>query len=193
MIHGFITSGGQKMSKSLGNVIDPIKIVDEYGTDALRYFLARHVHPFEDSDFTMERFHEAYTANLVNGLGNLVSRVMKLAEMHLLEPVARPEPAGFSKEYTDAIEHYEFNVAMDYIWKRVGEADLKMSEEQPFKLVKGSDEERARGIELIQELALELYHIGRMLNPFMPATNALIKETVLANKKPETMFPRVVV
>src|SRR3989344_718766 len=65
-IHGFITVNGQKMSKSIGNVIDPLAIVDEYGIDALRYFLARHVHPFEDSDFTMEKFKEAYNANLAN-------------------------------------------------------------------------------------------------------------------------------
>jgi methionyl-tRNA synthetase len=190
-IHGFITSGGQKMSKSVGNVISPLDIVEEYGTDALRYYLLRHVHPSEDSDMTMERFHECYTANLVNGLGNLVSRVMKLAETHLSEPVARPESAAFPKEYTDALEGYEFNVAMDMIWKRIGEADEKMSTEAPFKLVKGSDEERERGVGLIHELALELYHIGRLLQPFMPATSNAIKETVLANKKPETMFPRV--
>jgi methionyl-tRNA synthetase len=80
MIHGFINSGGQKMSKSLGNVINPVTIVDEYGADALRYYLARHINPFEDSDFTMEKFKEAYNAGLANGLGNLVSRVMKMAE-----------------------------------------------------------------------------------------------------------------
>ena len=83
VIHGFITSGGQKMSKSLGNVIDPFAIVSEYGTDALRYYLARHIHPFEDSDFTMEKFKEVYNANLANGLGNLVSRIMKMGQEYL--------------------------------------------------------------------------------------------------------------
>ena len=79
IIHGFITSGGTKMSKSLGNVASPAQIVSEYGTDALRYYLAREITPFEDGDFTMERFKEVYNANLANGLGNLVSRIMKLA------------------------------------------------------------------------------------------------------------------
>src|SRR3990167_9632853 len=85
--HGFITSGGHKMSKSLGNVIDPLALVKEYGTDAVRYFLARHVHPFDDSDFTPAHFKDAYNAGLANGLGNLASRIMQLAQTHLSEPI----------------------------------------------------------------------------------------------------------
>src|SRR3989344_4672838 len=81
--HGFINSGGQKMSKSLGNVISPYEVVEKYGTDATRYILLRHVHPFEDSDITWERLDEWYTADLVNGLGNLVARVMKMASQYL--------------------------------------------------------------------------------------------------------------
>src|SRR3990167_8180526 len=75
-IEGFITSGGEKMSKSLGNVIDPFLMVEKYGTDAVRYSLARHIHPFEDSDVTEENIREAYNTHLANGLGNLVSRIM---------------------------------------------------------------------------------------------------------------------
>jgi methionyl-tRNA synthetase len=73
MYHGFVTSRGQKMSKSLGNVIEPLALTRDYGIDALRLFLARHTHPFEDSDFTMERFRDAYNADLANGLGNLAA------------------------------------------------------------------------------------------------------------------------
>ena len=78
--HGFINSGGQKMSKSLGNIISPYDLVKKYGTDATRYMLLRHINPMEDSDVTWERLDEWYTAHLTNGLGNLVARVMKLAE-----------------------------------------------------------------------------------------------------------------
>ncbi|MBI1866156.1 MAG: methionine--tRNA ligase, partial [Candidatus Staskawiczbacteria bacterium] len=77
-IHVFITSGGQKMSKSLGNVIDPFDYVENYGTDALRYYLLAKISPTEDSDFTKEKFEETYNADLANGLGNLVSRSAKL-------------------------------------------------------------------------------------------------------------------
>ncbi len=187
IVHGYITVGGQKMSKSLGNVIDPEDLIREYGTDAVRYFLLRHAHPFEDSDFTMEKFKEVYNANLANGLGNLVARIMKLAEDNLDRPVEIPPPAGFAEEYTEALQMYQFNRAMDYVWKRVGILDRRITEERPFEVVKN---DRERGKRSISELAQELYLIGRMLNPFMPETNEKIKMVVKANKKPETLFPR---
>jgi len=186
-IHGFITSGGHKMSKSLGNVVDPLLIVDEYGADALRYFLLRHIHPFEDSDFTMERFKEAYNADLVNGLGNLVARIMKLAEDNLSELIQRPEPQGFTKEYTDALEAYDFNRAMQYVWERIQALDQKITKTEPFRLVKSEPE---KGKALITEMTEELYGIGRILNPFMPDTSEKIKKTILENKKPDNLFPR---
>jgi methionyl-tRNA synthetase len=189
LIHGFITSGGKKMSKSLGNVIDPMSIVETYGTDALRYYLARHVHPFEDSDMTMERFHEVYTANLVNGLGNLVSRVMKLAETHLEEPIEKPTQVDCPKEYEDALARYDFNAAADLVWSRIGAADQRMADEEPFKVVK-TDPEKGKAI--IAELVLELFHIACMLRPLLPETSKRVRDTVLANKKPpEPLFPRI--
>jgi methionyl-tRNA synthetase len=186
--HGFINSGGQKMSKSLGNVISPYDLVEKYGTEATRYLLLRHVHPFEDSDVTWERLDEWYTANLVNGLGNLVARVMKLAETHLLEPVTRPEVSPFPEEYWNALDAYDFNAATDFVWKRIQALDERITKEEPFKLVK---EDTEKGRALIAELTLELYQIGRLLNPFMPATNEVVKKAVLENKKPENLFPRL--
>lgn len=187
LYNGFITSGGQKMSKSLGNVIDPLSIVEEYGTDALRFFLARHVHPFEDSDVTMERFKDAYNSDLANGLGNISARIMTLAEKHLDAPIERPEATGFPREYTEAIEKFEFNVALEYLWSRIQALDQRINREEPFKLVKTDPE---AGKRVISEMASELYAIVRMLNPIMPETNAKLKATILANKKPETLFPR---
>lgn len=186
--HGFINSGGQRMSKSLGNVISPYELVKKYGTDATRYLLLRHVHPVEDSDVTWERLDEWYTANLVNGLGNLVARVMKLAETYLPEPVARPEPAPFADTYWSRLDAFEFNYGIDDIWDRIGKLDERITQEEPFKVVK-VDEEKGR--ELIRELALELYTIGRLLNPYLPQANETIKQSVLQNKKPENLFPRL--
>ncbi|MDB5190099.1 MAG: methionyl-tRNA synthetase, methionyl-tRNA synthetase [Parcubacteria group bacterium] len=186
--HGFINSGGQRMSKSLGNVISPYDLTDKYGTDATRYLLLRHVHPVEDSDITWERLDEWYLANLVNGLGNLVARVMKLAETHLEEPVARPEASPFTDEYWAAINAFNFHQALDLVWARNQALDERITREEPFKLVKIDVE---AGKSLIAELAVELYQIGRLLNPIMPATNELIKAAVLANKKPENLFPRI--
>jgi len=185
--HGFITSGGQKMSKSLGNVIDPMAIVEEYGTDALRFFLARHVHPFEDTDVTMEKFKEVYNADLANGLGNVVARVLTLAEMNLPAPIARPAANSFTEEYTVALERFDYNAAADHIWGRIAALDAKLTSEKPFAVVK-DDVERGRAI--IAECATELYVIGRMLQPIMPATSDAIKKAILANKKPTNLFPR---
>ncbi|MBP9750103.1 MAG: methionine--tRNA ligase [Candidatus Pacebacteria bacterium] len=187
LIHGFITSGGQKMSKSIGNVINPLDLVEIYGTDALRYYLARHVHPFEDSDLTLERFHEVYTANLVNGLGNLVSRVMKLAETHLDAPVT-VEDVPYRDTCLVGVERYQFNTVLDQVWGLIGVLDERMTNEAPFKLVKT---DLAKGKQIIADMVQGVYAIGRLLQPFMPHTAELIMETVRTHKKPETMFPRI--
>ena len=186
--HGFINSGGQKMSKSLGNVIAPYELVEKYGTDATRYILLRHVHPFDDSDLTWEKMDEYYTANLVNGLGNLTARIMKMAETHLDEPIEKPEVAGFDSEYLEALDAHNLQGACDFVWKKVQELDEKIAETEPFRLVK-TDKEAA--VEIIKELVFNLYIIGRMLNPIMPDANVTIKEAVLANKKPENLFNRL--
>ena len=185
--HGFINSGGQKMSKSLGNVISPYDLVSRYGTEATRYLLLRHVHPFEDSDITIERLDELYTAGLVNGLGNLVARVMKMAETHLDKPLAVID-VSLSSEYEQAFSAFNLQAACDYIWRRVGEMDEKITFKEPFKLVK-TDKEKA--LELIQELALELHQIGQMLQPIMPQSAEIIKEAILTNKKPDNLFGRL--
>ncbi len=184
--HGFITSGGQKMSKSLGNVIDPLAIVNEYGVDALRYFLSRHVSPFEDTDVTMERFKELYNADLANGIGNLAARIMTLAEKYLEQPIQRPA-LGLLEEYTIAIEQFDYALATESVWRRIATLNQKITETEPFKVVKVDLE---TGKLLIAELALELYLIARMLAPIMPHTNEILKEAILANKKPVNLFPR---
>lgn len=184
--HGFINTGGKKMSKSLGNVINPYELVDKYGTDATRYLLLRHVHPTEDSDITWKRLDEWYTANLVNGLGNLVARVMKLAEQYLDGPIAIPDPVPFPKELS--LESFTFNEALDYIWKRIGEVDERITKEEPFKVVKTDSE---KGKQIISELVEEVYWIGRFLYAFMPEANEKIKQAVTENKKPENLFPRI--
>lgn len=198
IIHGFITSGGQKMSKSLGNVIDPYQIVDEFGVDALRFFLARHISPFEDSDFTMERFKQAYNSDLANGLGNLVARIMTLAEANLPASIEKSQdngigfagnPGGFtqSADFARHIEAFEYSHALEIVWARIQKLDQKINETQPFKLVKT---DAAAGQKLIRELVEELYSTVDMIGPFMPQTSEVIKKAILENKKPVNLFPR---
>ena len=196
LIHGFVNVGGQKMSKSLGNVIDPIAIVDEYGADALRYYLARHIHPFEDSDFTMEKFKEAYNANLANGLGNLVARIMKLSEQYLPEPVIIPHvsegPAAVQSEsylnwYREALEKFNMQVAADQIWDLIQTLDEQITLNKPFEIAK-RDLNEGRGI--IADLVGDLHLLAHMLSPFMPQSSESIIDAVHTNKKPKNLFPR---
>lgn len=185
--HGFITSNGQKMSKSIGNVVDPVAVINEYGAEALRYFLIRHMNIGDDSGFTMERFKEAYNAGLANGLGNLVSRVMKMAQDNLTEAPEIPDNT-IPQEFFELIDKFEFNKATDLIWQKVSELDQKIQITEPFKLVKTDPNQ---GIKIIKEIVVELYTIGRMLNPIMPETNILIKKLVKDNKVPSApLFPR---
>jgi len=182
IINGFITAGeGIKMSKTLGNVADPKEIVKEYGTDALRYFLLREVSSFEDSPFTMERFKDAYNANLANGLGNLVSRVMKMAETNLKKSVEIPENT-IREDYKNAFEKFDLQEVTNIIWKEIGELDKKIQETKPFSLIKT---DKIKAVEIIKELAVRLYTIGRMLNPILPETSEKIKNLVKINKMPE--------
>ena len=123
VIDGFVTgAGGVKMSKSLGNGINPIELIENYGTDAIRYYVTRELSSFEDSPMTAEMFKEAYNANLANGLGNLVSRVMKMAETNLTLPVTMPEKS-IPQEYFDLLEKFEIQKAVDMIWQKIAEAD----------------------------------------------------------------------
>jgi methionyl-tRNA synthetase len=184
--HGFITSGGQKMSKSLGNVIDPSSLVKEYGTDAVRLLLTRHVHPFEDSDVTLERMKELYNADLANGLGNLVSRIMQLAEKNLPEPV-KVEFVPYPKEFTDALEVFELNRACEYIFSRIQALDQSITHTEPFRVIKTDPE---KGKELITNLVKELATIDLLLEPIMPDTSKKIIDAIVANKKPENLFLR---
>src|SRR3990167_5297412 len=133
MIHGFITSGGQKMSKSLGNVVSPYDLVDKYGTDATRYYLLAKINPFEDSDFTYTKFEEAYNSDLANGLGNLVQRVAKLCELkHFVLSFTNPPNPSFPS-ISSHIENFEFNLAIEELWKEFSALDAKINIDKPWE------------------------------------------------------------
>lgn len=183
VVNGFITGeGGIRMSKSLGNGVDPKDVVSEYGTDALRYFLLREVGSFEDSPFTMERFKEAYNSGLANGLGNLTSRILTLSEKYLDKCPEIPEQNDF-REYFSFYESFDIKKAADYVWEKITELDKIIQETQPFKVIKNNE---AKGKEMIKDLVLKLYAIARMLNPIMSETSVKLKELIKQNKKPET-------
>ncbi len=182
VVDGFVTgAGGVKMGKSLGNGIDPVELIKEYGTDAMRYFVTRELHAFEDTAMTVEMFKEAYNANLANGLGNLVSRVMKMAETNLAGPVSLSENI-LPQDFVNLLEKFEIQKAVDLVWQKIAEADKLIQEKQPFKLVKTDKE---AGTRIIEDLVIRLEVVASMLVPVIPETAEKIKNLIRTNKSPE--------
>ncbi len=194
IIHGFITSGGQKMSKSLGNVVDPLAVVKDYGAEALRYYLAREITPFEDGDFTEDKFKESYNANLANGLGNLTSRIIKMYQSYeVAEPTSELKSSrewladDFYQEYCENLNNYEISKAADFIWKQIGEADLYIQNTQPFKLYKDKPEEARIHVAY---LVGSLWRIAVALEPIMPVTAKKIQEAIKMKELSAPLFMR---
>ncbi|MCF7835832.1 MAG: class I tRNA ligase family protein [Candidatus Marinimicrobia bacterium] len=190
LIHGFFNVDGKKMSKTIGNVVDPFDMAKRYGVDALRYYFTRETTPFEDGDFTEEKFKEAYNANLANGLGNYVSRVFKMAFSYFDGVVKKPDDVllssvpfvdqnkesfsvpyvfehNFWVEYKKNIEDLKVNNAADVVWGALSELDGYIQNYMPFKLVK-TDKEKTETI--LWCLLYGLANISQMIYPFMPET-----------------------
>ncbi len=195
VVNGFINVDGQKMSKSLGNVVNPFDIVEEYGTEALRAYVARELNAFEDSDFTHARFKETYNANLANGLGNLISRTIKMATLYFggvltkIDDTDVPihtklalvsgegEIEGFSLSYivetkilpayTSGMESFEIKKAADAAWELIALLDRYIADYEPFKLVK-TDKDKTEAV--LSAVCRGLYTLSNMLLPILPDT-----------------------
>jgi methionyl-tRNA synthetase len=190
IVNGFVTGdGGIKMSKSLGNTIEPQDVVKEFGMDALRYYVTRELHPFEDSPFTIEKFKHAYNAHLANGLGNLVSRIMKMAQSNDIKFDAEAalllskssEAAEIFTKYKQGFEKYDLQQASNAVWELVGNTDKIVQEREPFKKIKT---DRAGAESDIRELLARLEMIGSLLLPILPETAAKILNLVETNTMP---------
>ena len=185
LVHGFVQSGGQKMSKSLGNVINPFQISEKYGLEAFRYFMLSQIPTTDDGDFTEERFVEVYNADLANGLGNLVARVARLCEKVELDELKTPE---LSKVYKETFERYELNILLNEIWIRISVIDGEIENEKPWAV-----EDLGKLKELLQDWVNRINQIAYELKPFIPATSDKI-QSVFADSKIKTvdpLFPRV--
>lgn len=186
IVNGFVTGeGGIKMSKTIGNIIDPILLQKHYGTDAVRYYLLRHIHPWDGSPITHDSFYEAYNGHLVNGLGNLTSRLMTLSEKYI-DPI-RTEDTGVDNKFVNLTNMFRYDLACNYIWELVSQIDKEISSTEPFKLVKT---EPRKAKDLIRGYVLRLYTIGKLLLPIMPETANNIISAVRNNKNPEILFER---
>jgi len=181
-VHGHILSGGRKMGKTLGNVISIDEMLSKFGVDGTCYLLMSAGTFGEDVDVTMERMVEKYNADLANGLGNLVSRVVKL-----MGDPGNWGDRGQIKVIGKLIEEMKMSEALSEIWKVVREDDKFIEENKPWELAK-KDEKKFQ--EVMKKLVSDLRLIADLLVPFMPNTSEKIKK-VLETKKTEVLFPRV--
>lgn len=185
-VHGYLTSGGQKMSKSLGNVIDPFILIKKYGADAVRYFLLREFSPTEDGDFTEEKFTERYNADLAKGLGNLVARVVTLASKFTIvaaKPGFEREIDVAKKDYEDAFAEMKFNEILSSVWALIGFCDKYVEREKLW-------EDKEENKDKIAGLLFVVGNIVKLVEPFLPETARKIARQ-LKDKKSEPLFPRI--
>ncbi|MCK5466491.1 methionine--tRNA ligase [Candidatus Parcubacteria bacterium] len=184
-VHGFITSNGQKMSKSLGNVIDPFEIIDKYGVDALRYYLLKEIPSRSDGDFSYDRFEEIYQADLANGIGNLTARIIALSWNKDFCPKASNLQAkdlalkakNTWLDYEKLLNNFRLNEALEITQKFMSACDEYIEINKPWQL-EGKEKEK-----IIYNLSESLRHIAWMIYPFMPETSMKIFEQLFADKK----------
>ena len=188
--HGFLTLDGQKISKSLGNVIRPTELVKKYGADPVRYYLLRYTSPEDDNDISIEKLENAYNSDLANGLGNLIARVAKLCETVGLEVKPNNKKPDFPLDYKRAIEEFRFQDALSLIWSKITNVDKQIDQTKPWELIKkGTQEAKA----VLTDLVEQIREIQGLLIPFLPETATKIAQQFSGPKiksiKP--LFPRI--
>lgn len=181
LVHGFVNVGGAKMSKTVGNVVDPNEIIDQYGVDAFRYYFTRYVPTLDDGDFTWERFENAYNSELANDLGNLVSRVASMITRYQAGVIG-DTPLGEHDmgPYRDAMAALEFNRALDEVWLMVRSLNQYIDEVKPWEVANRRDKDAdAEGhlSEILTHCVGTLLQIADLLVPFLPTTADKIHKT----------------
>ena len=189
MTHGFILADGQKMSKSIGNVVNPMEVLERHGLDAFRYFFLRHMDTFNDSDFTWEKFENAYNNELANDLGNLVQRLATMAMKNGFV-LGSYDEMGLPEEYAQLMNKFEFNKAFDFAWERVQGLNRKIDDEKPWMLAKNGEKEKL--MECLDGLVRGMLDAARLLEPFIPETVEKIRAVFTDPiAPPETpLFPK---
>jgi len=185
-IHGYITINGKKISKSLGNVVDPKKLTEEYGVDTVRYYLLREIPAYSDGDFSIQRFKEVYNADLANGLGNLIARVAKLCERSSFE--FKDSKTELSEKYKKDLNSFKFDSVIKSIWEEIRSLDCYLDKKAPWKI---KEEKELKTV--LQEAIDNIRQIAYELQPFLPETSSKIKEQFKEPKikSEKSLFPRL--
>ena len=187
LVHGFVTVGGQKMGKSLGNAIPPEEIIEKHGLIPFRYYFLRHGSTTDDVDFTWEKYEAAYN-ELANDLGNLVQRLATLCGKNGVNGIKVEETEN--KEFDERMEKFEFNFGFDILWNQIQDLNKRIDEEKPWSVAK-EDPEKAK--EILRSLVQDLVNICPRLEIFIPDTAKKIVEIFTAEEisAPKTpLFPK---
>ena len=190
--HGMVLSNGQKMSKTIGNVVDPAAVIEKYGLDAFRYYFLRHIDTFADSDFTWEKFENAYNNELANDLGNLVQRLAAMCaknQIIMMQPDGT-SPFALTDEYCKLMDKFEYTKAFDYAWNLVQGLNKRIDEEKPWVLAKDGETEKLE--QCLTGLVVDLLQVNEMLRPFIPATAEKISDIFVGRIEPpkQPLFPK---
>lgn len=185
-IHGYFTVNGQKMSKTLGNVVDPTELIAKYGADALRYYFLAKFAPFTDGDFSEDKLKEVYNGDLANGLGNLVARVSKLCEKSGVR--VKGFKGSFDKGVSTNMNTFRFDLALSEIWHKIQLIDQSISGNEPWKI-----KDISKLKKVMHNYALDILDIAHQLTPFLPETSQKIKDqfTDVEIKFSTLLFPRL--
>ena len=192
LVHGWWQKDGQKMSKTTGNVVDPIAVMDQWGVDAFRYYATRELDLGPDGNWTDASFQARYHAELANGLGNLVNRSLSMLKRYR-NGLVPPPSAELASEITTGVEatlaqlrQYQLQGALQTIWSMVNRANQYVDQTAPFKLAKDPSQ-AARLDEVLYNLAETCRILAVLLWPFLPETAARIYHQLGLDSVPDQM------
>ena len=184
-VHGFLTVDGKKISKTVGNVIDPFELVKKYGTDAVRYYLLKEISPFEDGDFSYEKFETLYNADLANGIGNFISRIYQLAHMFIAEEnekIVDDHVKKHAQQIEEVVEgrlgEYKFHEATSSIRDFIAFGDRYVNENKPWSLDLHNASIKTWNLVFISE------KLANLIKPFLPETAGKIANAIEKMKNP---------
>lgn len=192
-VHGYVTVGNKKMSKSLGNSVSPDEVIAKYGPEAFRYYFLRHIPSYSDGDFTWETFDAAYNNELANELGNAVQRTVVMIQKYQQGIIGDIPPAEHDMaQYEEALKECRFDRALDEVWEQVRGLNQYIDETKPWEIAKEKDAEHLR--EVLAYMASNLLEIAELLEPFLPETSAKIKAVFsegIVRPLEGTLFPKL--
>lgn len=196
LVHGHIGADGKKMSKTLGNVVDPVEVIDQYGVDAFRYYFSRHIPTLDDGDFTWQKFETSYNSELGNDLGNLVQRIAKMTLRYQAGVVGELNRGEHDIQlYRDAMEELRFSDAIEQIWAKIRSVNQYLEQVKPWEVAKNKDDPESMEhlTDILQTAVGGVLQIADLLVPFLPDTaqkiHTMFEGGVVKDTGP--LFPKI--